>query len=163
MAVRYVPSAELFVVRPGEGGRNSLDERLAAIGEAEELKAGDALVLRVPSSSTDAKAAWRRVHKSVGSAAMIQPVLLDQEGEPHYPTGEISVRFHQTPSDQQLQQFAAVHGLRLRGRNEFVPQQAVFQPSDPTKVYLPDLVDKIASAKDAKEVWANTLSQYRRI
>jgi hypothetical protein len=163
LAVRYVPSADLFVVRPGEGKRNSLDGRLAALGEAEELKGGEALVLRVASSSTDAKAAWRRVHKSVGAAATIQPVLLDQEGEPHYPTGEISVRFHQTPSDQELQKFAAAHGLRLRGRNEFVPQQAVFQPSDPAKIYLPDLVDEIASATGTREVWANTLSHYRRI
>jgi hypothetical protein len=44
-----------------------------------------------------------------------------------------------------------------------VPQQAVFQPSDPAKIYLPDLVDEIASATGTREVWANTLSHYRRI
>jgi hypothetical protein len=163
LAVKYVPSADVFVVRPGEGKRSSLDERLAALGEAEELKGDDALILRVASSSTDAKAAWRRVHKSVGADAAIQPVLLDEGGELHYPTGEISVRFQQTPSDQALRKFASKHRLRLRRRNEFVPQQAVFQPSDPTKIYLPDLVDEIASATDTKEVWANTLSHYRRI
>jgi hypothetical protein len=151
------------VVRPSEGRRNSLDERLAALGEAEELKGGDALVLRVASSSTDAKAAWRRVHKSVGAIATIQPVLLDEAGEPHYPTGEISVRFDQTPSDQALRKFATAHGLLLRSRNEFVPQQAVFQPGDPTKIYLPDLVNELTSAKGTREVWANTLSHYRRI
>src|SRR4030095_15723361 len=100
LTVRYVPSADLFVVRPGEGGRHSLDKRLAALGEAEELNGGEALLLRVASSSSNGKAAWRRVHKAVGAAATIQPVLLDEEGGSHYPTGEISVRFHQTPSDQ---------------------------------------------------------------
>ena len=163
MAVRYSPSADLFVVRSDASDRRALAEHLAEIGEAEELKGSDALILRVPSSSTDAKEAWRRVHKSMGAAAAVQPVLVDEQGKPHYPTGEISVRFRQRPSDDALREFAAAHALQLRGRNEFVPHQAVFQLKDPSRIYLPDLVEELASDKGTTEVWANTLSPYQRV
>lgn len=75
------------------------------------------------------------------------------------PTGEVSVRFHTSPSDAELSGFAAEHGLRLLRRNEFVPQQVVFQPlgSDVRSV-----IQRIEREGAARAVWANTLSGPQR-
>ena len=76
------------------------------------------------------------------------------------PTGEITVRFRETPDEQQLQSFAAGHRLRLLRRNEFVPQQAVFQPADRSD--LPTRIRTIEGDGSTKAVWLNTLSRYTR-
>lgn len=76
------------------------------------------------------------------------------------PTGEITVRFRETPDEQQLARFASGHRLRLLRRNEFVPQQAVFMPADRSD--LPALVRTIEQDGNTKAVWLNTLSRYRR-
>jgi len=76
------------------------------------------------------------------------------------PTGEITVRFRETPDEKQLQRFASGYGLRLLRRNEFVPQQAVFQPADRSD--LPSLPRTIEGDGTTKAVWLNTLSRYTR-
>lgn len=75
-------------------------------------------------------------------------------------TGEITVRFRETPDENQLHGFASGYGLRLLRRNEFVPQQAVFQPADRSD--LPALVRTIERDRSTKAVWLNTLSRYTR-
>jgi hypothetical protein len=74
-------------------------------------------------------------------------------------TGEISVRFHRAPSDADLAGFAAEHGLRLLRRNDFAPQQAVFQP---LASGLQEAVQRIRQEGAARSVWANTLSAPQR-
>lgn len=79
------------------------------------------------------------------------------------PTGEITVRFRETPDEQQLQRFASGYRLRLLRRNEFMPQQAVFQPVDRSnRSDLPALVRTIEADGSTKAVWLNTLSRYER-
>jgi hypothetical protein len=75
-------------------------------------------------------------------------------------TGEITVRFRDTPDEKQLQRFASGYGLRLLRRNDFVPQQAVFQPANRSD--LPALVRTIEGDGSTKAVWLNTLSRYTR-
>ena len=86
--------------------------------------------------------------------------VLHREQPPAIPTGEITVRFRETPDEKQLQRFASGYGLRLLRRNEFVPQQAVFQPADRSD--LPALVRTIEGDGSTKAVWLNTLSRYTR-
>lgn len=90
---------------------------------------------------------------------MGQPAIYREQHDV-VPTGEITVRFWRTLDDRQLQRFASGYGLRLLRRNEFVPQQAVFQPADRTD--LPTLVRTIEGDGSAKAVWLNTLSRYTR-
>jgi hypothetical protein len=119
--------------------------------------------LRTGGKSSDPRGAWQDVQALLGESATVQPVLLDESGHEQYPTGEVSVRFLDAASDQQLKQFAESYGLRLHRRNEYVPQQAVFTPLEPVRRYLPDLVREIASDGDVQAVWANTLAHYRRM
>ncbi|HEY0514028.1 MAG TPA: hypothetical protein VGH73_19120 [Thermoanaerobaculia bacterium] len=155
------PSSHLFVVHPNPEERPALSRRMTASGRLQPLEGTDALLLSLPADRA-AKPAWDHAREIVGAAGTVQPVLLDQEGEPHYPTGEISVRFAEALGDQELQRFAAEHGLRLLRRNEFVSQQAVFQPLDASGGYLPEIVERLEREEGIRAAWANTLSRYRR-
>jgi hypothetical protein len=86
----------------------------------------------------------------------------DDVGEPVYLTGEISVRFYDSPGDEDLRRFTTRYGLRLLRRNEFVAQQIVFKPLDTTRS-LPELVQEIEREETTKAVWANTLRRFERL
>ena len=94
--------------------------------------------------------------------AWAEPVLLDERNEPQLPTGEISVRFTRSLSDEELETFAAEHALRLRSRNEFVPEQATFRRANPRSTSLQELLPSLSAAPGVRSAFANTLSRYRR-
>jgi hypothetical protein len=87
--------------------------------------------------------------------------MLDPNGKPQYPTGEVSVRFRSVLADAELRAFATRHGLRLVRRNEFVPEQAVFEPLKKDQ-YLPDVIDEVSAADESRLAWANTIAAYQR-
>jgi hypothetical protein len=154
------PSDSLFVIRM-KPDREKAHSKLMELGEVEALKGSDGLMLmRSRQETPDAKAAWELLRRELGDEEIVYPVLLDESGHHLYPTGEISVRFQSAPTDAQLKRFATSHGLRLQSRNEFMPQQAIFEQVDPGNRYIPDLVQEIADAKDVQFAWANTLSRY---
>lgn len=158
------PSNHLLVVEAQS--KEEAASRLSSLGDLQPLEGSDRLMLLsiAPSSpdALDAETAWSRARELLGEAGKVHPVLIDEMGHSHFPTGEISIRFHEVPADERLQEFAVEHGLRLRDRNEFVPQQAVFRPADPSASYLPKLVQDLAESKDTKKVWANTLTRFHR-
>lgn len=161
------PSNHLLVVEAQS--KEEAASRLSSLGDLQPLEGSDRLMLLsiAPGSpdapdALDAETAWSRARELLGEAGKVHPVLIDEMGHPHFPTGEISIRFNETPPDERLQEFAVEHGLRLRDRNEFVPQQAVFWPADPSASYLPKLVQDLAGKDDTKAVWANTLTRFQR-
>lgn len=158
------PSNHLLVVE--SQCREEAASRLSSLGDLQRLEGSDRLMLLAiaPSSldGLDAETAWSRARELLGEIGKVHPVLIDEMGHPHFPTGEISIRFHEAPADERLQEFAVEHGLRLRDRNEFVPQQAVFRAADPSASYLPKLVQDLAAQDDTKAVWANTLTRFQR-
>lgn len=161
--MKQAPSDHLFVIEISRD-RESAVKRLVPLGSAKPLEGSERLLLlSLPAENGDPEARWALAQELLGELGTVQPVLLDETGEAHFPTGEISVRFHEAPPDDRLQEFAAEHGLRLRDRNEFVPQQAVFRPAAPSTTYLPKVVQELAETKDAKAVWANTLTRFRRV
>jgi hypothetical protein len=89
-------------------------------------------------------------------------VLYDRDGAPHYPTGEVTVRFAAAQSDAELATFCATHRLRLVRRNAFVAQQFVCEALVAATEFLPDLVARLAAQPGVQRAWANTLSSYRR-
>ncbi|HEX8650185.1 MAG TPA: hypothetical protein VF708_05040 [Pyrinomonadaceae bacterium] len=158
------PGKNLFVIRGKGLDKDALSQRLAPLGEVEEVGgSGGMFVLRVNRDFSNPKAAWQHAHEALGKKGIIQPVLLDENGSEQYPTGEIGIRFHTTLSDAQLKRFATSHGLRFCHRNEYMPQQAVFEPLRPGERYLPELLKELAGEKDVKLVWADTLARFQRI
>ena len=157
------PSKNMFVVSVGPDKKESAMQRLAQLGEIEELKGGRGLLLlRVDNGASSPKLVWRRAAQLLGGEGQAMPVLLDAAGAPMYPTGEVTVRFKRPLSDKELREFARAHGLSLARRKEYVPE-AVFQPTQRTEQYLPDLIKEVARSGEAKRAWANTLAQFTRI
>lgn len=144
-------------------GKEKIQQQLKNIGEIEELKgSNDLLLLHLRQKSPGAKAAWELIRKKLGEE-VVHPVLLDESGSHQYPTGEISVRFQSNLSHTQLKRFAASHNLRLHSRNEYIPQQALFEILKPGEHYIPELVQEVASDKQVQLAWANTLARFERI
>jgi len=161
MPAKQIPSRDTFVLVPGTvlGGSAAAD--LSALGSVEDLGEGQ-LLLQVRDPAPDARATWQRLQVQAGVQHRVHPVLLDERGNAHYPTGEVTVRFRSAPSDAELRAFANAHALDLRGRNEFVGEQAVFLPRDAARTYVPDLVEELSRAEKVQSAWANTRSRYRR-
>jgi hypothetical protein len=162
MPSKQSPSPTLYVVDLKEREPESIARRVGSKGSLEEVKGRkDLMLLRMPDQSADPRTAWEHARKTIGDGGAVQPVLLDPDGKSQLPTGEVSVRFRETPSDEQLERFAHEHGLRLLHRNEFVPQQAVFGVVQNDR-YLPDLVDELSASDAARLAWANTIAGYER-
>jgi hypothetical protein len=141
--------------------RKALATRIGESGSVEPIGGeSDLTLVKVADTAADAREAWQQVHEAVGGKD-IQPVMLDPNGKPQYPTGEVSVRFRTTLHDSELRDFAKRHGLRFLRRNEFVPEQAVFEPVEKNQ-YLPDIIEAVSAATETRLVWANTLSAYER-
>jgi hypothetical protein len=161
MAAKQTPSSSQYVVKLPAPQRAAAEARLQTIGGLESLKGRpDLALLRLHAEAGDPRATWRKAREALGDV-YLQPVLLDEQGAPQLPTGEVTVRFHDRPSDQELQGFAEAHGLRLHHRNEFAPQQAVFEVIDATR-YLPDVVEDLSAARGTRLAWANTLAAFDR-
>ena len=157
------PDNKLFVVHP-KNDREKVQETLKDFGEVEEIKGSDDLLLvRLPEETATPKKTLRSIQKKLGSAGVVHHVLVDEGGHHLYPTGEINVRFQKTPSDAELKKFAAAHKLRLQSRNEYVPQQAIFEPIDLKDRDVLEAVEEVSQDKKTQLAWPNTLSRYDRI
>ena len=126
MTESLVPAADEFVVQSPASSKSALD-RLRDLGKVERIDAAEPLLVLKVAGAKRAKDAWAAAAAKLGETRLF-PVLYDSEGAPHYPTGEVTVRFDAAPSDADLRRFGDSHKLRLLRRNEFAPQQAVFEP-----------------------------------
>jgi len=160
MPESLVPAAGEFVVQSPTATKSALD-RLRDLGTVERVDAAEPLLVLKVAGAKRAKDAWAATAAKLGETRLL-PVLYDSDGAPHYPTGEVTVRFDAAPSDAELRRFGDSHKLRLLRRNEFAPQQAVFEPAGGSGEYLPDVVSKLAGLPGIHKAWANTLSRYRR-
>lgn len=158
---KQIPHGDAFVVKVAPGAAAEGRTSLAGLGAVEEIKGYGLLLLRL-GTGAEPKAAWRRILDHAPSAEWAVPVLRDDRDQPHYPTSEVTVRFDYAPSALELEQFARAHGLRPRGRNEFVAEQVSFTLAEPRRTYLPELVQSLGAAEGVAAAWANTLSRYRR-
>lgn len=155
------PSSEEFVLRIPPGDEATL-ARARRLGPVERLPAQRGLaLLRVPQQATP-EASWTAALRALGADVELLPVLYDRDGAQHFPTGEVTVRFAEAPSDAELARFCEVQRLRLLRRNTFVAAQAVCAPASPSTDFLPKLVARVAAQPGVHRAWANTLSAYRR-
>jgi hypothetical protein len=168
MPVVHTPSPDSFVIQGLRDVPDAVAEKLKSLGSVEEVSADvRSWILKVRRAAADPRQAWTTLREQIAALLLpvtvfAEPVLLDERGQPHLPTGEVAVRFLMPQTDAQLEDFAAGHGLRLRSRNAYVPEKAVFIPRDPSGTYLPDLVARLRAQVGVETAWACTLSRYRR-
>ena len=125
-------------------------------------------VVRRPAARPVAAGEWTLVDEASGTWVLrardartdLLPLLRDRDGVAHYPTGEVTVRFVQAPTDDALGAFAKAHRVTLARRNALEPRQAVFAPA--AHEWLPDLVDRLAAAPGVARAWPVTVSRYER-
>jgi hypothetical protein len=157
---KQIPSQDTFLVRTPPGKKSVTVKRLAAFGDVQEAgEAGGVLVKLSHPLAGDPKATWEKLQQEAHEA-QVDPVLFDESGAPHFPTGEITIRFGKRPSDTFLAKFAKQYGLKVRSRNEYVPAQVAFEVTSHS--YLPELIESLTPAESVASAWANTKSQYRR-
>ena len=161
MRSKQIPSPNCLVVKLG-GRSAETTTQLSALGNLEPLPGSDRMVLEVQGAAVNAKDLWRRVLDAVERVAWAAPVVMDETGAPHYPTGEISIRFRRALTAQELETFTNAHGIRIRSRNEFVPQQVTVEPIEERERYLPEVVEQISAEESGLAAWADTLSEFRR-
>jgi hypothetical protein len=118
----------------------------------------DTMVVTVQSSSA---ANWQDVATATG-ASWVAPVLIDDSDRESYPTGQLTVRFHEAPSAAELKDVEREGGVRVVRRNEFVDTQVVVEPVDPDHLYLPDLRERLEQRDDVASAWLSTKSQYTK-
>lgn len=150
--MRYIPSRREFVILEGEHRG-----RLQTIAAIET----DGAIVRLSLDGAPYDG-WRQLRAALGETSEVQPVLLDDTGGRHLPTGEVTVRFKHEPPAADLEDFASRHALRLVRRNEFEPGQVVFLPSNAPDVFLPHLVEALEGDAAVHRAWANTRSSYQR-
>jgi hypothetical protein len=161
VANRHVPSSDRFVVKlpePSAEPRRSLE----SLGDSAEIANSGLTLLHAEGCSADPRSTWCIILERVASAEWAAPVLVDEEQQSHFPTGDVTVRFDRVLSNQELERFGAEHRLCVVSRNEFVPEQASFRPKRPREEYLPDVVRAIAADQHVIAAWAATISRYRR-
>ena len=147
------PASRRFVV-PVTGRRGA-----APAGEfATESLDDDTMVVTVPSSSPSN---WQEVATATG-ARWVAPVLVDDSDHESYPTGQLTVRFHEAPSAAELEEVEREGGVRVVRRNEFVETQVVVEPVDPDHLYLPDLRARLEQRDDVASAWLSTRSRYTK-
>jgi hypothetical protein len=162
VAAKQTPSGSQYVVKLAKQQREAAVSRLEKLGDVEELKGrSDLALLRLHGQSDDPRKMWQEARQALGDAASVQPVLLDPNGAPQFPTGEVTVRFQSKLTDEELRRFAEANGLRLRQRNEFAAEQAVFEVLEPAR-YLPDVVDELSKNSATRLAWANTVAAFDR-
>lgn len=159
MRSKQLPSPDTFFLRSDAVSSDEAREKLNSLGSVEALEGADGVLLRLAGKQTDPRASWRAIRAHAGLES-VNPVLLDEQGETHLPTGEVTVRFASPPSEETLGEFASKHGLELRQRNKYQPAQASF--AVPAQQYLPDVVEALEPDDRVVAVWANTKSRYRR-
>lgn len=153
MRSRQTPSKDIFILRMEETAALQLEP----LGVIEPAEGGFLIRLRSPLG--ESKAAWERLQREAGDSR-VDPVLFDETGKPHYPTGTITVRYNRTPSPKFLENFAARYGLAATTHDQGPRTQVTFRVASPR--FLPELVEALESAKAVTSVWADTKTRYRR-
>ena len=160
MPSKSSPSRTEFIVKGT--GADAIADRLGSRGSVESVGGDSDLVLvRLRTATGNARDSWRQAQEAVGAKTTLQPVFVDADGQAQYPTGEVSVRFHKAVSKADLDRFAAKHDLRILRRNEFVPDQVVFEPVEDSR-YLPDVIEELEASGETRMAWPNTIGTYRR-
>lgn len=154
------PARDEFVLR-ALASREEVFALARRLGSVERIASAPELCLLRLTPEKTSRETWQAATRALADAALL-PVLYDQDGMPHYPTGEVTIRFELAPSDSELRSFCDTHGLRLLRRNEYAEQQIVCEPLEAVHQFLPDLVAHLGSQPRVRRAWANTLSRFRR-
>ena len=164
MLPKQRPSRDFVVVRTTSPDVGSVESRLEHLGRVAKLPVKidgeSAFVVQLKGSDNTVERELCELQNSAEFS--VEPLLVDDSGNEHIPTGSISVRFRKSLSQAELERFAKHYDLSVRERNEFVPEQVVLQPIGPPERRLQDVLEQISPLHNVRAAWPNTISQYQR-
>ncbi len=167
MRSQQIPIADFFVIPGYPNDKAIIAKALNSLATVERIAHYDLLLLTMHKPSTDPRTVWHelidQLMNRIGPQYLPIPIIQDELGVLHYPTGEITLRFQRSLSDQEVQNFCNEHGFCFRRRNEFVPEQIVCQAGQLGPSYLPDLIEQASSLPLVATIWLNTISTFERI
>ena len=159
------PSPARFVARfPRATRANAALAGLRSFARYERISGHPQLwLISLKRPARNPRAAWEKLRAVLGAKVSLAPALVDEEQNVRLPTGTVIARFAKDPTDAELAAFSDKLGLHVVERNKFVPKQVSFRP-EKHDAFLPELVDRVRRARPGVvNVWADTLSQYRRM
>jgi hypothetical protein len=116
----------------------------------------------VQAKPDDPRKLFNRLNDVVGDAAVVAPVLVDEDGNRLFPTGRLQVRFNKHPDDKSLSDFAKRHHLELTKRNRWSPQQAEFAVRPEDSRFLPEIADEVGSDGAVATAWPDVRASFRK-
>jgi len=138
-------------------------QRLAELAPGRVSKVADAPpTLLVEAKAEDPRDLCARINDVVGSEGVVAPLLVDDDGNRLFPTGQVQVRFKEAPSERRLSAFATRHNVKLAKRNQWAPQQAEFQVRSDDARFLPDITSAMAEDKGVTAAWPDVRAAFRR-
>lgn len=166
MPTQFHPSIDTYrVMTDSQGIQNPLDQ-LARISDVEkvtvEVGNQSIFLVKIKNNSTS-RQGWKFLQQYLTDKEAVEPVMIDEAGHNLIPTGAISVRFLNVPSETEIEQLSCQFNLILEKKNQYIPQQLIFRPLKLSETFLPDLIQSISKIKGIKAVWANTCARYQRI
>lgn len=159
-----IPSPTCFVARFSHA-----EQALAVLAKLRSLAAYEPIsghpelwLITLKRPARNPRKAWEKLRLLLGPKAALAPAMVDEENNVRLPTGTLIARFAKDPTDAELAAFSDKLGLRVVERNKFVPKQVSFRPRK-RDAFLPEVVDEVRLATpDLVNVWADTLSRFRR-
>lgn len=158
------PSSRDFVaLLHDEGVATRLGDELADLVDVEPVPGHPLLLLlRTPEGQPE-PVSLASLRQHVGDRALVEPVLIDERGEPRLPTGKIRVRFRQAPSEEEIADFATRHHLAVQERSRYVPSQVDFGLANDEEATVLESVANIEQDEAVERSWPDTLQQYWRL
>jgi uncharacterized protein YidB (DUF937 family) len=150
----------------GSSRAAELPAKVAGLGQVQPLPAGSSghsgwlLTLK---SATRSGGGISKLHKLLqGSGLVALPLLLDDDQQPRFPTGELVVRFAKAVDDDALQELARCTGLMMVRRSSFTQNQAVFLPKSEESQDVMALLVQVQQHPGVAAVWLDAESSYKR-
>jgi hypothetical protein len=165
MGKNRLPSAKDFVIRAvDESAETKLADLAGRLGFLKVLEGPEQVhVLCLAGGDFAPREAWEGLSQVLSPEFAVDPVLVDELGHSHYPTGRIIVRFVSEPDESDVVRFGGQYDLQPCERNKFVRSQISFRSRKPTGRYLPDLIETLKRDPKVVSAWPETLSRYDRI
>lgn len=141
-----------------------LETNLGELGTVEPIAGHPGhYLLRVPAGKSGPEGAESKVRDALGPGFNVQRVIEDEKGELQVPTGKITVRFKQAPTDAELRKFATEQGLAVDARNDYVRNQVSFRPNEGAGCSVHEVVKRLRQDFESiQDAWAESLSRFRR-
>ena len=150
----------------GAGTEEKILERFKRLGRVEPIESGkNHYVLSFPQKEHEGgkmEKTWSDLQKRAGNAAQILPVIIDRDGVHRFPSGSIVTRFEENKSDEEIAEWGAQRGLKMKARNRYIPQQVSFIPAAPSESNFLKMLQDIEAKCGSETVWPELFSRPQR-